>query len=71
MKYLKILARDDEFIAICIDRGEPPLGEPLTSRSDECINKLAGTIMWWWAEISQAEYETYQAFGITEIDLYQ
>jgi len=36
----------------------------------DLINGVVGTTHWWWdTTLSQAEFETYQVFGIKEIKL--
>lgn len=64
-KYKKIVNPQGEFIAISIDRGYPNHPKCYTP-----ITSFVGTTAWTWYEIPKHEYETYQAFGITEIDLY-
>ena len=61
-KYKKIVNPQGEFVAISIDKGTPRCYTPITN--------FVGTNMWKWYDIPKHEYETYQAFGITEIDLY-
>ena len=36
---------------------------------DNRICKFIGTREWMWADTTQVEFETYQAFGITEVKL--
>ena len=45
------------------------VGPTITMVESRRITSALGFNNWWWKRITQAEYETYQVFGIKEIKL--
>lgn len=70
MRYYKLISdKEHELLAICKcedDLSSLPWRE---SNLDEQICEKIGTRKWMWADSTQVEFETYQAFGIMEIKL--
>ena len=68
--YYRLMINDGvkpgEFLAIC----KEPLDADvhMMDRNSAWVRKEFGVNIWW-GEITQAEYGTYQAFGIKEIEL--
>lgn len=62
-------AEDGEFLAICkVDTfDDHVIYKTIRQSVDEQLKTKDNN--WWWDDLTQAEFETYQAFGIKEIKL--
>jgi len=67
VKYYKLVNDSDELLAVCKNIRQYSTVE----WADICknIQRQLGETHWWWKETTQVEFETYQAFGITEVKI--